>query len=81
MVLKTYTCKDLAAILKTFKVKFLVLFLLHNQLDVRKNKLIIALNLLGNFGVPLNNFRPKFVAFLSLPVWHFLFFFFLLFRR
>ena len=46
MVLKTYTCKDLAAILKTFKVKFLVLFLfIHNQLDVRKNKLTIALNL------------------------------------
>ena len=45
MVLKTYICKDLAAILKTFKVKFLVLFLLHNQLDVRKNKLIISLNL------------------------------------
>ena len=45
MVLKTYTCKDLAAILETFKVKFLVLFLLHNQLDVRKNKLTIALNL------------------------------------
>ena len=45
MVLKTYTCKDLAAIMKTFKVKFLVLFLLHNQLDVRKNKLIISLNL------------------------------------
>ena len=45
MVLKTYSCKDLAATLKTFKVKFLVLFLLHNQLDVRKNKLIISLNL------------------------------------
>ena len=26
MVLKTYSCKDLAAILKIFKVKFLVLF-------------------------------------------------------
>ena len=37
MVLKACSCKDLAAILKTFKVKFLVLFLLHNQLDVRKN--------------------------------------------
>ena len=45
MVSKTYSCKDSAAILKTFKVKFLVLFLLHNQLDVRKNKLIISLNL------------------------------------
>ena len=22
--------------------------------------------------MPLNNFKPKFVAFLSLPVWHFL---------
>ena len=46
-------------------------------------KLIISLNLYGNFGVPLNNFKPKFVAALSLPVWPFLFFvfFFLLFRR
>ena len=30
MVLKTYSCKDLQAILKIFKVN------LHNQLDVRK---------------------------------------------
>ena len=30
MVLKTYFCKDLQAILKIFKVN------LHNQLDVRK---------------------------------------------
>ena len=39
-------------------------------------KLIISLNLYGNFGVPLNNFKPKFVAALSLPVWPFLFFVF-----
>ena len=41
--------------------------------------LIISLNFEGNFGVPLYNLKPKFVAFLWLPLWHFGFF--LLFRR
>ena len=51
MVLKTYSCMDLQAILKG---KLWLLF------DLR--------NLHGNFGVTLKSFKPKFVAFLSLPV-------------
>jgi len=45
------------------------MLLLHNHLDVRKNYVY------NFFGVPLNNFKSKFVALLSLPVWHFLCFF------
>ena len=37
MALKTYSLKDLQAILKIFKVNFVVVVVLHNQLDVRKN--------------------------------------------
>ena len=44
-------------------------------------RLVMSLNLCGNFGVPLNNFKPKFVTVLSLPVWPFCFCFFLLFRQ
>ena len=42
-------------------------------------KLIISLNLLGDFEASLNNFKSKFVAFLSLLVWHS--FFLSMFRR
>lgn len=39
MILKTYSCEDLQAILKILEVIFVVvvLLMLHNQLDVWKN--------------------------------------------
>ena len=52
MVLKTYSCKDLQAILKIFKVNFVVVVVI--RLTYGRIKLVISLNLLGNFGDTYN---------------------------
>ena len=48
--------------------------MLRNQLDVRNNEAYNLFKFIRKLRVPLDNFKPKFVAFLKQRIWHFLFF-------